>query len=645
MKRITFLVLLALTLLLTSCSFTVGDGTANTTATPSQTQIPTDSHDYEATVTPPTCEDEGYTTYTCAHCGDSYVADKVPALGHTEEATPGRDATCTAEGVVDGVVCSVCDKVLSAQTVIPAKGHDYKAVITAPTCEDKGYTTYTCATCNDSYKADETAALGHTRQTVVGNDATCTSTGLTDGVVCSVCDKVLIAQAVIPAKGHDYESVVTAPTCQDAGYTTNTCSVCGDAYVTNYVSAKGHSYGASVTAPTCEAAGFTTYTCSVCADSYTGNQVAATGHSWVDATYEAPKTCRTCGKTEGDTLPGPLPDDSGNTSGGFDKTLYVNYIDVGQGDSIFLKVGDCDILIDGGKSGSASTVVNYLKGKGVDDIELMINSHPDNDHYGGLPTVLNNFKVEELWISPFAKTTSTYTSFKNTASSKGLTAKTPSVGTTYTYENLKLTVIYNGSDASNSNDSSIVVKVEYGDFNFLFTGDISSTVENKLLSKDIQCDVLKVAHHGSAGSSSSAFLSATGAKYGVISVGAGNSYGHPTSAALGRLSSAGISVYRTDQDGTVVFSTNGTTLYLPGSGSVSGGSDSGSSDGSGDSGSSGGSDSTQYFIGNTETKKFHLPTCSYLPAASKQNVMYDYWWIINIAGYSPCGHCLKNYVP
>ena len=139
--------------------------------------------------------------------------------------------------------------------------------------------------------------------------------------------------------------------------------------------------------------------------------------------------------------------------------------------------------------------------------------------------------------------------------------------------------------------------------------------------------------------------------YGVICVG-DNDYGHPTSAALNRLSSAGVSVYRTDTNGNVVFSTNGVTLTLPngstdstgsGSGTITGGSASGGTSSGGS--SSGSTGSTQYFIGNTETKVFHLPTCSNLPAASKQNTMYNYYWIVNIAGYTPCGRCLKDYSP
>ena len=208
-----------------------------------------------------------------------------------------------------------------------------------------------------------------------------------------------------------------------------------------------------------------------------------------------------------------------------------------------------------------------------------------------------------------------------------------------------MTVLYSAV-GSDTNNSSIVIMLEYGSFKFLFTGDAGEEVETQLVSSgaNLSCDVLKVGHHGSKYSSTTSFLNATGAKYGVICVGS-NSYGHPTSEALTRLSSAGISVYRTDKDGNVVFSTNGATLTLPGGSSVSGGSGSGTTGGSSSGSTSSGSTSgtTEYFIGNTETKVFHLPTCSNLPAASKQNVMYNYSWIVNIAGYTPCGKCLKNY--
>ena len=574
-------------------------------------------HNYEAVVTAPTCERAGFTTYTCLNCGDSYVTDYESALEHS-----------------------------------------YESVVTAPTCDARGFTTYTCSTCGDSYVSNYQSVLGHSYESVV-TEPTCNGRGYTT-YTCSTCNDSYVSDYVNPT-GHSYESVVTKPTCEDKGFTTYTCTNCGSTYDSNETTPTGHSYESVVTAPTCTEGGYTTYTCSVCSSSYVANQVSATGHSWKEATTTAPKTCSTCGATEGD----PLPDTtnpgtgsgsesgsgtgSGGSSGGL-QTLYVNYIDVGQGDSIFIKVGDCDILIDAGKSGQGTTVCNYLASKGVDDIELMINSHPDNDHYGGLPSVLSKYVVEEIWLSKFAKTTSTYVSFKSAANSEGATVKQPSEGTVFTYESLTLTVLYSTA-GSDSNNSSIIAMLEYGSFKFLFVSDAGESEENKVLSacspSSLKCDVLKVGHHGSAGSSTSSFLSTVGAKYGVISVGAGNSYGHPTAAALGRLSSAGVSVYRTDQDGTVVFSTDGSSLTLPGGGSVSGGSGSGSSgSGSGSDSGSSGSGSTYYeFIGNSNTKKFHLPTCSYLPDPANRDYLYDYYFIINVLGYTPCKVCLKNYTP
>ena len=675
----------------------------------SQTTILATGHSYSFTVTAPTCTNAGYTTYVCS-CGNSYVGNNVPASGHvdaspknyvcddcgadlctnhTEEVIPAKSPTCTSTGLTAGKRCSVCQEILLAQTTIPATGHSYNTVVTAPTCTNVGYTTYTCS-CGDVYIGNQVAALSHTEVTIPGNAATCstpgltegkkcsacgtvtvaqttiptiahtlvtipgtaatcTSTGLTDGKKCSVCQTVTVAQTTISATGHTEVTVSgKAATCTSTGLTDGKkCSVCGTVTVAQTTIAKIAHTEIEVAGKlaTCTATGLTDgKKCSVCGTvTVAQTTISATGHNWQAATTEAPKTCIACGITEGDKL----------SSSSLD-TLYVHYINVGQGDSILIQVGDCDILIDAGTASYGTTVSNYLKNKGVDDIELMINTHPDADHCGGLTTVLNNFVVEQVWISKdTSKTSAAYTNFIAAVGTEGLTAKQPSAGATYTYEYLEITVLYSAK-GSDSNNSSIVVMLEYGSFKFLFTGDAGEEVENKLLSSgsDLSCDVLKVGHHGSKYSSTASFLAATGAEYGVICVGS-NSYGHPTSEALTRLSSAGISVYRTDTSGNVVFSTNGATLTLPGgstdtSGSGSGTSGSGSSSsgsGSSSSGSSssGSTSSTEYFIGNTETKVFHLPSCANLPATSKQNVMYNYYWIINIAGYTPCGRCLSNY--
>ena len=228
----------------------------------------------EAVVTAPTCTEGGYTTYTCTKCGHSYVDDYVDALdhseeilpgkdatctetgltegkkcsvcgetlveqeviaalGHSEEILPGKDATCTETGLTEGKKCSVCGETLVAQEVIAVLGHRYETVVTAPTCTEQGYTTYTCA-CGYSYVDDYVDALGHSEEILPGKDATCTETGLTEGKKCSVCGEILMAQEVIAALGHNYEPVVTEPTYTTQGYTTHTCVNCGDSYVDSY---------------------------------------------------------------------------------------------------------------------------------------------------------------------------------------------------------------------------------------------------------------------------------------------------------------------------------------------------------------------------------------------------------------------------
>ena len=207
-----------------------------------QETVPATGHKYDKVVTAPTCTEKGYTTYTCSVCGDSYVADYVDALGHTVVVDPAVAPDCTHTGLTEGSHCSVCNTVLKAQETVPATGHKYDKVVTAPTCTEKGYTTYTCSVCGDSYVADYVDALGHTVVIDPAVAPDCTHTGLTEGSHCSVCNTVIKAQETVPATGHSYDKVVTAPTCTEKGYTTYTCSVCGDSYVADYVDALGHSY-------------------------------------------------------------------------------------------------------------------------------------------------------------------------------------------------------------------------------------------------------------------------------------------------------------------------------------------------------------------------------------------------------------------
>ncbi len=217
-------------------------------------------------------------------------------------------------------------------------------------------------------------------------------------------------------------------------------------------------------------------------------------------------------------------------------TLYSG----STGNATYLETRGARILIDAGKPAQGTTVSNYLKQEKVDDIDLMINTHLDDDHYGGLTQVLKDYVVESAWGTSFVKSNGSITTFKNAIKSEGLTLVNPDVGTVFRYGAMTLTVLYDGDGASNSNNSSLVVMLEYEEIRFLFTGDIGKDTENMLVKNkvDLACDVLKVGHHGSRTSSTAAFLAATGAKYGVICVGMGNAYGHPTATASRKIMKA-----------------------------------------------------------------------------------------------------------
>ena len=257
-------------------------------------------HDYKEVVTEPTCTKEGYTTYICKNCGDSYVGDKTKALGHNlDEWTVSKQASCTEAGEKVRK-CSRCD--YNETEEIAATGHNYKEVVTAPTCTEAGYTTYTCTTCGDSYVGNETKALGHDLgEWTVSKKASCTEAG--EKVrKCSRCDYNETEE--IAATGHNYKEVVTAPTCTEAGYTTYTCTTCGDSYVGNETKALGHDLGEWTVSKkaSCTEAGEKVRKCSRCDYSET-EVIAALGHDYIDG------ICTRCGQE--DPNKGEEPDNGG----------------------------------------------------------------------------------------------------------------------------------------------------------------------------------------------------------------------------------------------------------------------------------------------------------------------------------------------
>ncbi len=277
------------------CGKYYADETAKTEIEKDSWLLPVTEHTYDSVVTAPTCTEKGYTTYTCKNCDDTYTADETDALGHTEEVDEAVEPTCTETGLTAGKHCSVCGETLEKQETVEATGHNYDSVVTAPTCTEKGYTTYTCKNCDDTYTADETDALGHTEEVDEAVEPTCTETGLTAGKHCSVCGETLEKQETMEATGHDYNSVVTAPTCTEKGYTTYTCKNCDDTYTDNETDALGHTEEIDeAVEPTCTETGLTAGKhCLVCGEILVGQTiVGATGHSDEMADHN----CDICGE-------------------------------------------------------------------------------------------------------------------------------------------------------------------------------------------------------------------------------------------------------------------------------------------------------------------------------------------------------------
>ena len=196
-----------------------------------------------------TCSAEGATEgKKCSVCDEILVAPQPTSkVAHTEETIPAVTATCSENGLTEGKKCSVCKEVLVAQQPTVKLPHTETALLgVAPSCSEEGLTEgKKCSVCETVTVVQAPIdKLPHTEETVVGTAPTCSATGLSDGKKCSVCKETLVAQTILPKTACNYESVVTAPTCEDQGYTTHTCSMCKDSYVDTYVDELGHNWGA-----------------------------------------------------------------------------------------------------------------------------------------------------------------------------------------------------------------------------------------------------------------------------------------------------------------------------------------------------------------------------------------------------------------
>lgn len=251
------------------------------------------------------------------------------------------------------------------------------------------------------------------------------------------------------------------------------------------------------------------------------------------------------------------------------KPMTVHFINVEQGDATYIKTpnGD-DILIDAGNKGKGDEVVAFLKKQKVDDIEVMIATHPDADHVGGLDEVLAAYKVEAVYAPKVSHTTQAYKDFLTAVKKEKLTIKTAKSDVEVVLNDKSIKAKFIGPvkeyGKSDLNNWSAVLHVNYNKNNFLFTGDAESQSEKDMIAKKYitKVDVLKVGHHGSKDSSTQAFLDLAKPTYSIISVGPKNAYKHPTAETLKRLTKLKSTIYRTDQKGTITAVSDGQKITI-----------------------------------------------------------------------------------
>ena len=317
-----------------------------------------------------------------------------------------------------------------------------------------------------------------------------------------------------------------------------------------------------------------------------------------------------------------------------DSNFEIHYIDVGQGVSALVLCDNSSMLIDGGSAEDSSLVYSYLKKLDISHLDYIVCSHAHGDHVGGLSGALNYATVGKAFAPVESDDSKAFSDFTKHLEKQGKSITIPEVGDTFSLGSATVTVIGINKTAEDVNNTSIVLRIEYGETSFLFTGDAEREAEQDILESGftLSSTVLKVGHHGSNTSTSYPFLREVMPKYAVISVGADNPYEHPTENTLSRLRDADVEVYRTDLQGDIICTSNGKEVFF---------------EVEKDTGNNIEEvihteiDFEQEYVLNTSTKKFHYPECSSVANMKDKNkeVYKGPREDVIEKGYSPCGRC------
>ena len=303
------------------------------------------------------------------------------------------------------------------------------------------------------------------------------------------------------------------------------------------------------------------------------------------------------------------------------RDFEVHFIDVGQADSTLIVDSGKTMLIDAGNNADGRLVIHYLKSMGIDHIDILVGTHPHEDHIGGMDAVIDEFSVSTLLMPAKIHTTGSFEDLLDAIDRNRLSITVPKVNDTFTLGKSEITVIAPvRTDYFSINDHSLVLQLVRDGKRFLFEADAESTSEWHMIGNkaDLASDVLKVAHHGSDTSTNSTFINMVNPSISVIHVGKDNPYGHPSYTVMNRI---GNTIYRTDQEGTVTITIEQGSIMVR-TARVHG---------------------NEYWkgitlIGDTSTKMFHMPGCSLLPTEARKEGMFEREDALSL-GYRACSIC------
>ncbi len=343
-------------------------------------------------------------------------------------------------------------------------------------------------------------------------------------------------------------------------------------------------------------------------------------------------------------------------------SFQIDFIDVGQGDATLVQCDGHYMLVDGGPSDKSRLIYTYLKNRGITYLDWMVASHPDADHVGGLSGALNYASIGTALCSVTSYDTKTFKSFVKYLGKQGKSITVPQCGDTFYLGSASVTVVGPIRHSEEANNNSLVLKVDYGNTSFLLTGDAEEEEEKDIINtfSGLQSTVLKVAHHGSNASTSYRFLRTIEPEYAVISVGADNSYGHPTENTLSKLRDADVKTFRTDMQRDIICTSDGSsvsfrteknqdavTLKDAGLGQNSYGGYNSYTENTSEvertviPADTATSSTSGTYILNTNTKKFHYPECSSVRDMKEKNkqVFTGSREEVIANGYVPCKRC------